>query len=114
MMRIICALLILLSYPAFALDEYIITLKNHLFQPSIVVIPANKKVKLKFLNLDTTPEEIDSFDLNREKVVFGQSTAIIYVGPLKEGEYGFFGEFHPQTAVGVVKVVPESEVKNAH
>ena len=98
-------------FPAWvrALPETIIEIKGNLFFPPEVVIPANKKVKLTFINHDPTPEEIDSFALNREKVIFGNSRGSIYVGPLSPGEYEFFGEFHPNSAVGKVIVKPLSE-----
>lgn len=98
--------LLSLSFPvSAAMPEVVIEIKNHLFNPQVVTIPANKKVRLVFINHDATPEEIDSFDLNREKVIFGNSKGTIYVGPLPPGTYRFFGEYHPNTAVGSVQVV---------
>jgi hypothetical protein len=84
--------------------EFVIELKDHLFYPSEIEIPANKKVKLIIYNRDKTPEEFDSFDLNREKVIFPHKKAVIFVGPLPEGRYEFFGEFNPNSAKGVVIV----------
>ena len=70
--------------------------------PAQVVVPANTKVKLMVVNEDTTPEEFESHQLNREKVVLGRATIPVYVGPLKPGRYPFFGDFHPDTAQGVL------------
>jgi len=84
--------------------EFVLELKDHLFYPSEIEIPANKKVKLIIYNRDDTPEEFDSFDLNREKVIFPHRKAVIYVGPLSAGRYEFFGEFNPNSAKGVVIV----------
>ena len=81
-----------------------LTLENHVFVPSEVSIPANKKVKLVIINKDNEPEEFDSFDLNRERVVFANKSATIYIGPLPPGKYEFFGEFHPESARGNVIV----------
>jgi hypothetical protein len=78
-------------------------------------VPANKKFKLVIINHDQTPEEFDSFDLNREKVIFPNSRAVIYVGPLKVGRFGFFGEYNPNTAIGALiatKVVPIKTITN--
>ena len=66
-------------------------------------MPAGQKVNY-LCNFDDTPEEIDSFSLNREKVIFAKSRGTIFIGPLKAGEYPFFGEFHPNSAVGKVVV----------
>jgi len=83
---------------------YEIQIKDHLFLPSKVEIPAGKKVKLLILNEDNTPEEFESYELNREKVIMGNSKGIIFIGPLKPGSYPFFGEFNPLTAQGSVEV----------
>jgi len=81
-----------------------IEIRDHLFFPAEVVIPADTKVKLLVRNLDPTPEEFESYELNREKVISGNSQAVIFIGPLPRGEYPFFGEFYPKTAQGKVLV----------
>ncbi|MFC3094010.1 cupredoxin domain-containing protein [Alteromonas sediminis] len=83
---------------------YHLVLENHVFFPSEVTIPANQKVKLIITNKDASPEEFDSFDLNRERVVFAGKQAKIFIGPLPPGKYEFFGEFHPESARGIVIV----------
>lgn len=79
-----------------------IDITNHLFNPAEVLIPANEKVKLLISNNDNTPEEFESYELNREKVIMGNSKTVIFIGPLPKGRYPFFGEFNPKTAQGVV------------
>jgi len=81
-----------------------IKIRNHLFYPSTVPVPANTKVKLLIINEDATSEEFESYELNREKVIIGKQKAIIFIGPLAPGEYPFFGEFYPQTAQGKIIV----------
>ena len=96
---------ILLSLPSLAKrPEFRLILKNHLFYPAEIEIPANTKVKLIIHNQDQTPEEFDSFDLNREKVIFPQKKAVIFIGPLLPGRYEFFGEFNPNSAQGAIVV----------
>jgi len=96
---------ILYSHAAAAKTPVIeIDIKDHLFHPSEIVIPADTKVKLIINNLDPTPEEFESYELNREKVISGSRKAVIFIGPLPPGEYPFFGEFHPKTAQGKVLV----------
>ncbi|MBL4764582.1 MAG: cupredoxin domain-containing protein [Colwellia sp.] len=85
--------------------EYHLALKNHLFYPAQIVIPANQKIKLVIHNHDNSVEEFDSFDLNREKVIFPQQKSTIFIGPLTVGEYNFFGEYHPNSARGKVIVI---------
>jgi len=84
--------------------EFIIEIKNHLFYPANITLPANTKIKLIVINYDETPEQFDSFELNREKVIFGGKQAVIYIGPLSTGSYHFFGEYHPDSARGIVNV----------
>lgn len=77
-----------------------VTIKDHRFIPEDVEIPAGQKVKLIVKNEDATPEEFESFELNREKIIAGKSQAVIYVGPVSAGTYPFFGEFNQATAKG--------------
>jgi plastocyanin len=83
-------------------DEFRLVLQDHAFQPAELVVPAGKKIKLVVENRDATPEEFESHDLNREKVIAGKSTATIFIGPLKPGSYAFVGEHHEKTAKGVI------------
>ena len=82
--------------------EYALTIQNHRFQPAELVVPAGKKIKLSVENRDATPEEFESHDLNREKIIAGKSTITIYVGPLTPGRYRFLGEYNENTAQGVI------------
>jgi len=81
-----------------------IEIRNHLFFPDEIRIPADTKVKLIIINQDPTAEEFESYELNREKVIAGNTQAVIFIGPLAPGEYPFFGEFFPKTAQGKVIV----------
>src|SRR5579885_1508403 len=81
--------------PALSEDgPYVLTIKNHRFEPTEIAIPANQKIKLTVKNLDPTPEEFESTDLRREKVVAGGGEITVYIGPLQPGRYEFFGDFN--------------------
>ena len=98
-------LLLGLAAPLVLADNVIIVnLKSHIFEPSVITVPENTKVKLIIVNHDNSPEEFDSFDLNREKVIFANSKAVLFIGPLPKGTYRFFGEYHPDSAIGSVVV----------
>jgi hypothetical protein len=110
---LLCNLLFLFSLIVEAKrPEYHLDLKNHLFYPAQIIIPANKKIKLVIHNRDNSVEEFSSFDLNREKVIFSKKKSTIFVGPLPAGEYSFFGEYHPNSARGkvVVEKIHNSDV----
>jgi len=100
-----CFILVLHASSLFAAVPVIeIEIRDHLFYPAEIVVPANTKVKLLITNQDSTPEEFESYELNREKVINGNSKTVIFIGPLAPGEYPFFGEFSPRTAQGMVLV----------
>jgi hypothetical protein len=95
----------LLFVPLFSLaadKEFKIVIKDHHFVPSEIRVPAGMKVKLIVENQDATPEEFESHELNREKIIAPKSKATIFIGPLKAGKYPFFGEFNQATARGLV------------
>lgn len=102
--RFLIAILALLSgASALAAPAVVeIEIRDHLFFPAEVVVPANTKVKLLVINSDPTAEEFESYELNREKIIPGGRKAVIFIGPLPPGEYPFFGEFFPKTAQGKV------------
>lgn len=77
-------------------------IRDHLFYPTELVVPAGKKIKLLIINEDDTPEEFESYELNREKVILGGRKTVIFIGPLRPGVYPFFGEFNMKTAQGKV------------
>jgi plastocyanin len=92
---------------AWAVDPEIrLVLKDHRFNPSEITAPAGQKVRLVIENQDATPEEFESYALNREKIVPAGGRIVVYVGPLKPGRYEFFGEFNAATARGWLVVQP--------
>jgi plastocyanin len=94
---------LLLAGAATAQDaEVKIVIRDHKFEPAEVTVPAGKKVKLVIENQDATAEEFESYELNREKVVPPKGRITVFVGPLKPGRYPFFGEFHKDSAKGVL------------
>ena len=104
-MRRLLLLALFAAAPVLAADdEFRLVIQDHRFQPTELVVPAGKKVKLIVENRDATPEEFESHALNREKVIAGKSTATIFIGPLKPGRYSFVGEYNEKTAQGVIVV----------
>jgi plastocyanin len=81
-----------------------LAIRDHKFDPAELTVPAGTKIKLLVENQDATPEEFESNELNREKIVVGKGTITVYLGPLDAGRYAFFGDFHQETAQGVLIV----------
>ena len=75
-------------------DDYVLTIQGKRFSPSELVIPAGQKIKLIVKNMDPTPAEFESSDLNREKLVTAGNKIIIYIGPLDAGRYSYFNDFN--------------------
>ncbi len=102
------ALLFVLSFVSFAAgtalaaDELTVSIKDHKFSPSEIKVPANQRLTIIVVNEDPTPEEFESLPMKIEKVIPGNSKAVIRFGPLKPGRYEFIGEFNQATAKGVM------------
>ena len=95
------ALIFAIAAPAAAQEPtYTLTIKDHRFEPSELEVPAGQKIALTVKNDDKTPEEFESTELRREKVIPGGGQVTVYIGPLKPGRYEFFGDFNPKTARG--------------
>ena len=107
MNKLYIAALVALALPfatAQAAEVYELTLKNNQFSPKELTVPAGQKIKVTVRNLDSTPAEFESADLNREKVVAAGGQVSVYLGPLNAGTYAFFDDFHHETTTGTLIV----------
>jgi len=96
------AAMVFAATPALATEIFEIHIKDHRFHPDVVEVPAGEKTKLIIYNDGNDAEEFESTELNREKIVRPGRKITVFLPPLPPGEYGFFGEFHPETAQGKV------------
>jgi len=100
------ALLIGLSWSSLAAADdppnIPVTLKDHQFTPAEIHVPQGKPVILTITNADPTAEEFDSSALKVEKVIAGGTYGTVRLRPLGPGRYPFMGEYHSDTAKGVV------------
>ena len=90
--------------PAMAQDLLTVplTIRDHRFLPAEIVLPVGKPALLVIKNEDATVEEFDSSALHVEKVILGGRTETVRLRPLGPGRYPFMGEYHSDTAQGVV------------
>jgi hypothetical protein len=79
-----------------------LSIKDHRFIPSEIHIPAGKPAMLTLRNDDATPEEFESSALKAEKVISGMQSVSIRLRPLAPGRFPFIGEYHADTAQGVI------------
>jgi FTR1 family protein len=98
----VAAVLMAGAVPARADELPTLVFHNHRFEPDRIQVPANTKFQLHVKNTDDTADEFESVDLNREKLVTPGQTITVFLGPLSPGEYKFFGDFHQDTAQGVL------------
>lgn len=94
--------LALAAAPALADNSVALTLKDHRFTPAEIHVKAGVPSTVTLTNADGETEEFDSVALKVEKVVTGHSTGTMRWRPLAPGRYPFMGEFHSDTAEGVV------------
>lgn len=103
MFRLLCAAFALCAAAqAFADQDVSLVIENHRFVPAELRVAAGQKIRIVVDNRDATPEEFESQKLRAEKVIPGKSKGVVMVGPLKPGQYSFYGEFNEKTAQGVL------------
>jgi len=91
--------------PVWAIDPVVLTIKDHKFTPDRVTVPAGERFRIEVLNKDDTVEEFESTDMKLEKIIVGGGKITLNAGPLKPGEYKFFGEYHQEQAFGTIVAV---------
>jgi Cupredoxin-like domain len=103
---LVLALAILTIAPAISAEpEFVIQIKNHQFIPAELRVPTGVKVQIILDNQDDTPEEFESYSLNREKHVPPKSRVTLFIGPLVAGRYVYQGEdrIDGAAALGVIE-----------
>src|SRR5271167_4741593 len=103
---VLLGLMVVAMSPAISAEpEFVIQIKNHQFIPAELRIPAGEKVQIVVDNQDDTPEEFESYSLNREKHVPPKSRITLFIGPLAAGRYVYQGEDRTDgvVALGVIE-----------
>jgi plastocyanin len=109
--RRLAGLVVVLASPAFSGDaltptnaqgQVEVVLRDHRFTPAEIHVAAGKRSQLLIKNQDQTADEFDSNSLRVEKVIGGGDEGVVRLRELEPGRYPFMGEFHPDTAQGVV------------
>ncbi len=105
---IIATALWLAAGPRMAAAEDLLTLKltakNGRFYPETIEVPSGARFKIVITNEGPGPEEFESENPRREKVLAAGATSFLVFPALRPGVYPFFGEFHPETAKGRIVV----------
>lgn len=101
-LRLLGLLAGLILAPAYGqeLPSFHLSIKAGRFYPETIEVPANTKFRLRIKNEGPGPEEFESIELRKEKVLAPGVSSFLIIQPLKPGTYKFFGDFHPDTAQG--------------
>lgn len=102
MRQLLIALLFIPTVSVAADAEFRLSIRDHRFEPAELRVPAGKRIRLTIVNRDAAAEEFESYELHREKLIPGNSSGTVFIGPLQPGRYPFFGDFHPNTTTGVI------------
>ena len=84
------------------LATYSLTLKNHRFTPAEVHVPTGKAFFVSVKNLDDAADEFEMHAPAVEKVIPPGQEGRVRIRPLGPGRFPFMGEFHAETAQGVI------------
>jgi hypothetical protein len=84
--------------------EIQLSYKDKKFDPAEISAPANTPIVIKLRNLDGKAMEFESKTLRFEKVVAGNTDAVINVRAQKSGRYEFFDEYNEKVARGALIV----------
>jgi hypothetical protein len=79
-----------------------LTIRNRVFEPTELNVPAGQKIELRVRNEDTAASEFESHELHREKVVPAGQEVVVNIGPLRAGRYEFFDDFNPKSRGHIV------------
>jgi Cupredoxin-like domain len=79
-------------------------LDGTVFTPAEIKVPAGKPFILKFLNANAAPAEMESSELNFEKIAAGNTSVVVRVKAMEPGKYLFVDEFQEDIAKGYVVV----------
>lgn len=101
-MRVLLFLLIMLATPmavqAAGLASYDIAIKDGVFDPPSIEVPANERFKINVTNTGSGPAEFENLSLRVEKVLGPGVQSFVVIHPLKPGSYNFIDEFHMDLA----------------
>lgn len=86
-----------------SLDTFTVVVRDGVFIPARIEVPAGRRIKLVLINEGPGPLELENDEMRIEKVLNAGARSFIVLPKLKPGEYDFVDEFNPIT--GELKVI---------
>lgn len=94
--------------PAYAqaeLPSAVVTVRDGLFNPAQLNVPAGGRFKLVLKNEGPGPLEFENDDMHLEKIVAAGAQSFVVLPPLTPGSYEFIDEFN--IATGLLLIVAQ-------
>lgn len=85
------------------LPAFEVIVRDGVFTPARLEVPAGRRVKLVLINEGPGPLEFENDEMRVEKVLNAGARSFVVLPKLKTGEYEFVDEFNPIT--GLLKVI---------
>jgi hypothetical protein len=85
------------------LPAFEIVVRDGVFIPKTIEVPAGQRVRLVLINEGPGPLEFENDEMHIEKVIGPGARSFVVLPKLKPGEYDFVDEFNPIT--GELKVI---------
>lgn len=77
-------------------------MRDGVFIPDMIEVPANTRFKLEITNTGKSPVEFESTELKREKALAAGATSSIVFRTVDPGSYPVFDDFHPDSKATLV------------
>lgn len=81
------------------LPAFTITIKDGVFTPRHLEVPAGRRLKLVLRNEGPGPLEFENAEMNIEKILAANAQSFVVLPRLAPGEYEFVDEFNMVTGV---------------
>ncbi|HXH01831.1 MAG TPA: cupredoxin domain-containing protein [Candidatus Competibacteraceae bacterium] len=104
MKRLLACTLAVLALNALAeeLPVFKLEVRDGVFAPTRLEVPAGTKFKIELHNTGSSAIEFESKPLRKEKVLGPGAQSFVVIHGLEPGEYPFFDEFHQDIGQGVI------------
>ncbi len=85
------------------LPAFDVVVRDGVFVPRTLEVPAGRRIKLILINEGPGPLELENDEMRIEKVLSAGARSFVVLPKLKPGEYDFVDEFNPIT--GELKLI---------
>lgn len=85
------------------LPAFEIVVRDGVFTPAKIGVPAGRRIKLVLVNEGPGPLEFENDEMHIEKVLSAGARSFVVLPKLKPGAYEFIDEFNPITGLLVVE-----------